>query len=69
MKKTLVLQALVGMALVCGACERHDWSETKVLHQEHGTGHGAADGEHAKGGEHVGAEQTGQASDEKKAEH
>ncbi|MGC4013805.1 MAG: hypothetical protein QM755_04695 [Luteolibacter sp.] len=49
------------------SCERHDWEETKKLHESHGA-HGAAHGghegaagegheeKHAEGGEHKEAE-------------
>jgi len=43
MKKFLVILALAGMALSCGACERHAWQETKALHEQHGGDHGAAE--------------------------
>ncbi len=48
MKRMIGMQVLAGVALVCGGCERHTWQETKVLHEQHGGGHGAAASEHGK---------------------
>jgi hypothetical protein len=39
--KSIVLIAAAGLFLM--SCERHEWEETKVLHEKHG--HGAGHGE------------------------
>lgn len=57
--KTLVtcLFAIAAVTLI-GACDSHEWSKTKVLHekfQEHGQG-----GEHGAGAEHKPAAEHGE---------
>ena len=47
---TLFAAAAAGLFLVATSCERHEWSETKALHEKHGhgghgEGHDAAHGE------------------------
>jgi hypothetical protein len=37
---------LMATAFAFVSCERHDWEETKKLHEQH---HGASHGEHAQG--------------------
>lgn len=44
MKVFPMLLAVAAVAFV--SCERHDWEETKKLHEQH---HGAGHGEHAHG--------------------
>ncbi|HEY8990529.1 MAG TPA: hypothetical protein VIM46_01005 [Luteolibacter sp.] len=44
MKVFPTLLALAAVAFV--SCERHEWEETKKLHEQH---HGAGHGEHAEG--------------------
>jgi len=53
--------SLAAAAFLLGvSCERHDWDDTKVLHQPHGghaehgeeAGHGDAGGHKAEGGGH-----------------
>ena len=66
MKEFTVMLALAGMVVVCGACERHAWKETKALHEEHG--HGGGHGETAV--KHGAAAHEGEAEQAKeKAEH
>jgi len=45
MKKSMLLSICCLLPWVFGACERHDWEETKKLHEAHGgqAGHAAAD--------------------------
>lgn len=51
MKVFPMLLALAAVAFV--SCERHDWEETKKLHEQH---HGAGHGDHAEAhGEHADA--------------
>jgi hypothetical protein len=40
---SLLAAAAAGLFLSSISCERHEWEETKVLHQKHG--HGASDGD------------------------
>jgi len=47
---TLFAAAAAGLFLVATSCERHEWAETKKLHEKHGhdshgEGHEAAHGE------------------------
>jgi len=63
MKVFPMLLAVAAVAFV--SCERHDWEETKKLHeQHHGTGHG----EHADHAEHK-EEAHGEHAEEHKAAH
>ena len=50
---TLFAAAAAGLFLVATSCERHEWEETKKLHEKHGhsAGHGEGHGE-AHGDEH-----------------
>jgi len=53
---TLFAAAAAGLFLVATSCERHEWEETKKLHEKHGhaahgEGHEAAHGEAAHGEE------------------
>ena len=42
--KSIVLFAAAGLFLV--SCERHDWEDTKVLHEKHGhSAHGEGHGD------------------------
>lgn len=66
MKVFPMLLAVAAVAFV--SCERHDWEETKKLHEQH---HGAAHGEHAEHGEPAAhaEEAHGTHAEEHKAEH
>lgn len=56
MKHCLVLSSVAGLVLCSGACERHQWQETKALHEQHGSHGAAAGGEHgAAADQHGGA--------------
>jgi hypothetical protein len=49
---TLFAAAAAGLFLSSVSCERHDWEETKALHEPHGShaAHGAhGDEKHAEG--------------------
>ncbi|MCW1922787.1 hypothetical protein OKA05_09515 [Luteolibacter arcticus] len=53
---TLFAAAAAGLFLVATSCERHEWEETRKLHEKHGhaahgEGHDAAHGE-AHGDDH-----------------
>ncbi|MEO0413412.1 MAG: hypothetical protein AAF226_00510, partial [Verrucomicrobiota bacterium] len=75
MQLTARLFLVLGIAsLTFVGCERHDFSETKVLHQGHGGGHGdhgdghgghddhAKDGYHAKDDHHAKGDDHGKES-------
>jgi hypothetical protein len=58
---TLFAAAAAGLFLVATSCERHEWAETKKLHEKHGhaahgeghdAAHGDAHGEAAHGDKH-----------------
>lgn len=52
MKKAILLLLIPALALVMGACERHDWESTSRLHHhgDHGGGHSGGAGEkHGEG--------------------
>jgi hypothetical protein len=63
MKVFPMLLAVAAVAFV--SCERHDWEETKKLHEQH---HGAGHGEHADHADHK-EEAHGKHAEEHKAEH
>lgn len=55
MKSTTLFAAAAGLFLCSVSCERHEWEETKALHEPHGShaAHGAHGGEkHAEGADH-----------------
>jgi hypothetical protein len=60
MKATFLLAA--GLFVASVSCERHDWEEVKVLHEEH-----HHEGHHAEGaeGEHATGEHSPEAAPEK----
>lgn len=65
MKVFPMLLAVAAVAFV--SCERHDWEETKKLHEQH---HGAGHGEHAEHAEAGHTEEAhGEHAEEHKAEH
>lgn len=41
--------AAAGLFLAAVSCERHEWEETKVLHESHGGHEGGDHAEHADG--------------------
>jgi hypothetical protein len=52
---TLFAAAAAGLFLCSVSCERHEWEETKALHEPHGThaAHGAhGDEKHGEGADH-----------------
>ena len=49
MKRIFVSIALMSFCLLSGACEKHDWEDTKVLHHHEHHDH---DGEHGDGDGH-----------------
>jgi len=55
MKLTSLFAAATAALFLCSvSCERHEWEETKALHEKHG--HGASHGEDSHGAEGHGAE-------------
>lgn len=43
---SLFAAAAAGLFLSSVSCERHDWEETKALHEKHGHGASHGDSEH-----------------------
>lgn len=57
MKSTTLFAAAAGLFLCSVSCERHEWKDTKALHEPHGShaAHGShGDDKHAEGGEATG---------------
>ncbi|NNC89587.1 MAG: hypothetical protein HKN82_14120 [Akkermansiaceae bacterium] len=53
--KQMICLGVAAVAFGLGACERHEWEETKQLYEAHGDGH-AKDGDGHKKDGHAGGE-------------
>lgn len=66
--KTFLLFLTAAALITFGGCDRHDWKDTRVLHEGHGGGHG---GDHKDGEKEHGEKPPhgGDASPGKEAPH